>query len=506
MANALRPLSLLPLRLSLFILFFTTQSAQAAGYFATTHGIRSSYQKIISLQLNDARYELDLLKQAEPNNLMVLFLENYWECVSALLNDNEDQYHSWSRNLNKRLDKISKGDRQSPYYLYCQAEIRLQWAVLQGRYGDYLACAWNVKQGFALLEENQRRFPNFTANKKNLGVIHALAGNIPKEIKWAVKGISGISGTIDQGVQEVEEVLLFAKMNPDFLFGVESMVTYAYLQLHLNNQMENAWKTMNEVYRNAQHNPLAKLALANIAMKTARNDDAIRLLLEMPKNKAYHPLTYQYLLLGIAKLYRLDKDANQPLLTFLQLHKGQFGIKEAYQKLAWHSLLQNDQTNYWGYIYQAKIQGITRADTDKAAHREASSGEMPDPTLLKSRLLSDGGYFQQAYQLLHNKGDSYAYHFKNHLEFLYRMGRICHKLGKTKEAVQYYQQTVETGSQQPWYFACNAAIQLGLLYEERKEFEKARQYYKRASQIEPEEYAASLHARAKAGFNRVKNK
>ena len=261
MANALRPFPLLPLSLSFFILFFITQSAQATGYYATTQGIRSSYQKIISLQLNDARYELDALHQTEPNNLMVLFLENYWECVSALLNDNERQYQLWNRNLNKRLDKISKGDRRSPYYLYCQAEIRLQWAVLQGRYGDYLACAWNVKQGFALLEENQRRFPNFTANKKNLGVIHALAGNIPKEIKWAVKGISGISGTIEQGVQEVEEVLSFSKMNPDFLFGVESMVTYAYLQLHLNNQMENAWKTMNEVYRNAQHNPLAKLAL-----------------------------------------------------------------------------------------------------------------------------------------------------------------------------------------------------------------------------------------------------
>lgn len=496
------------LRSATFIILFLffQQPTQAAGYFANTTGIRSTYQKIISLRLDEARTELDALKLAEPNNLMVHFVENYWECVSALLNDDERQYLSWSRNMSKRLDKISKGDRQSPYYLYSQAEIRLQWAVLQGRYGDYIACAWSVKQGFALLEENQRRFPAFTANKKNLGVIHALAGNIPKEIKWAIKGISGISGTIDQGVREVEEVLHYAKANPDFLFGVESLVTYSYLQLHLNNQTENAWQTMSEVYRTSSANPLAKLALANIAMKTARNDEAIRLLQEMPKNKIYHPLPYQYLLLGIAKLYRLDKDANLPLLHFLQIHKGQFGIKEAYQKLAWHSLLHNDPTNYWGYIYQAKIQGITRADTDKAANREANSGEMPDPILLKARLLSDGGYFQQAYLLLNNKEVNYTSHFKNHLEYLYRMGRVCHKLGKTKEAINYYRQTVETGSNQPWYFACNAAIQLGLLYEEQKDWNNARLYYKKAGQIDPEEYTASLHARAKAGYNRVKNK
>jgi|1048.fasta_scaffold02346_2 tetratricopeptide (TPR) repeat protein len=506
MAKPLRPTVYLPTILSVVLLVLSNTSTFAAGYFSITPGVRSSYQKIINLRLTEAKFELDVLKQVEPDNLMVQFIENYWECVSALLNDNERQYHSWSRNMNKRLDKIAKGDRQSPYYLYCQAEIRLQWAVLQGRYGEYLACAWNVKQGFALLEENQRRFPFFTANKKNLGVIHALAGNIPKEVKWAVKGISGISGTIDQGVREVEEVLYYSKNNPDFLFGVESMVTYAYLQLHLNNQMENAWTTMKDVYRSTPQNPLAKLALANIAMKTARNDEAIKLLQEMPKDKVYHPLPYQYLLLGIAKLYRLDKDANQPLLTFLQLHKGQFGIKEAYQKLAWHSLLQNDPVNYWGFIYQAKIQGISRADTDKAANREANSGEMPDPILLKSRLLSDGGYFQQAYQLLYKKGDSFSSHFKNHLEFRYRMGRICQKLGKTQEAIQYYQQTVETGAQHPWYFACNAAIQLGLIYEEKKDYEKARLYYKRANQIEPDEYAASLHARAKAGYNRVKNK
>jgi uncharacterized protein HemY len=47
---------------------------------------------------------------------------------------------------------------------------------------------------------------------------------------------------------------------------------------------------------------------------------------------------------------------------------------------------------------------------------------------------------------------------------------------------------------------------LGLLYEDRKEWANARAAYQRAVKIDTEEYSASLHARAKAGINRVKGK
>ena len=96
-------------------------------------------------------------------------------------------------------------------------------------------------------------------------------------------------------------------------------------------------------------------ALANVGMRTGHNDEAIKLLEQMPTGTQYQPFPYRYFLLGIAKLYRLDTDANQFLQQFLNNYKGQFGIKEAYQKLAWFQLLKNDQQGYWNYIYQAKI-------------------------------------------------------------------------------------------------------------------------------------------------------
>jgi tetratricopeptide (TPR) repeat protein len=485
----------------------TSITLLASGYFDLSPSCRSAYQKLISLRFAEARTEIDALKRSEPDNLIGPFLENYLECAIAMLDDDEKAYRRWVRQVDKRLDRISRGDRNSPYYLYTQAEIRLQWAVLRGRYSDYLTCISDVKQGYALLEENQRRFPDFVANKKSLALLHAVVGNVPDEIRWAVKGIGGMSGTIQQGTRELEEVLAYARANPDFMFGVESMVAYSYLMLHLNNNGDVAWRTLKNGLPDPKTNPIAAFALANVGMRTGHNDEAITLLTNCPSGGVYHPFPYKYFMLGIAKIYRLDTDANVPMEQFIRIYKGSFGVKEAWQKLAWCALLRGDQQGYWSNIYQAKIQGITRADTDKAADREANSSEMPDLRLLKARLLFDGGYYQRAYDELKNGGgNTYTNHRKHNLEYYYRMGRICQKLGRHSEAMQHYQTTIDGGSTDPWYFACNAALQLGCMHEERREWAKSRTAFQRCLKIQPKEYAASLHARAKAGINRVKGK
>jgi tetratricopeptide (TPR) repeat protein len=482
-------------------------SLWAGGYFDLSTGTRSVYQKLLSLRFTEARAEIDALKRTEPDNLMLVFLENYLDCALVMLDDDEKAYKRWRGNMNRRLDKISRGDRESPFFLYTQGEIRLQWALLQGRYSDYLGCMSDVKQGYALLEENQRRFPWFVANKKSLALIHAAVGNVPDEARWAVKGIGGMSGTIQQGTKELEEVLEYARANPDYMFGIESNVAYAYLMLHLNNQPDIAWKTLKNNLPDPKTNPLASVVLANVGIRAGHNDEAVRLLEQCPSGGGYHAFPHRYFMWGIAKIYRLDTDANVPMEQFLKVYKGSFGVKEAWQKLAWCALLRGDQQGYWSNIYQAKIQGITRADTDKAADREANSGEMPDVRLLRARLLFDGGYFQRAYtELQQNGGNTFTQHPKHNLEYNYRMGRICHKLGKPAEAIQYYTTTIEGGAAEPWYFSCNAAYQLGCLHEERREFAKAKAAFQRCLRIQPKEYAASLHARAKAGVNRVKGR
>jgi hypothetical protein len=486
------------------VLFFAQAPRAAAGkYFDFSPAARDAYYKTISLRLLEARAALDAMKQSEPDNLMATFVENYHDFLSIIIEDDRAAYNRLSKNMDARLAKIARGDRSSPYYLYTQAEIRFQWAVLRGRFGDQLSSLSDIKQGYALLEENQRKHPYFVANKKSLGFIHALVGNVPDDYRWALRAAGGMSGTVEQGLRELDEVLAYARNN-DFVFEEETLVAYSFLQLYLNNQDGKAWNTLKNSKLNPKTSPLAAYALANVALKTGRTDEAVRIIQEAPADANYHPFLYRHYLLGLAKLCRLDGDANVPLQTFVNNFKGQSGIKDAYQKLAWYHLVNGNESGYRTYIGYAKIKGTDLIEPDKAAFREAKSGEMPDPLLTKARLLFDGGYYQRAYDLLKNAAPSYAGNRKNSLEHTYRMGRIAHKMGKTAEAIRFYSQTADTGAREPWYFACNAALQLGLLYEEKKDAKNARAAFSRCLGISPDEYAISLHAKAKAGLNRLK--
>lgn len=58
-----------------------------------------------------------------------------------------------------------EGDPGSPYYLFTQAEVNLQWAALSIKFGEYLNSIFEIRKAYKLLEENQNKFPDFKANK-----------------------------------------------------------------------------------------------------------------------------------------------------------------------------------------------------------------------------------------------------------------------------------------------------------------------------------------------------
>lgn len=472
-------------------------------YFDFSASAKDSYCKITSLRFAESRTALDQLQRGEPDNLIAIYLENCLDFFTVFANDNKAEYQLLAKNMEPRLDKIARGPSNSPWFLYTQAEIRLQWAITRSRYGDFLTSMSDIKQAYALLEENQKKFPDFAPNKKSLGIMHALIANVPEEYRWAVKALGGMEGTMEQGMRELEEALAFAKKN-EFIFEDETVVAYALLQLYLNNRGDVAWQTLKNSKLAPKTNPLAAFAMATVAMRTGRNDEAVRLLQESPTDAQYANFPYKNYLLGLAKLRRLDADANKSLELFINNFKGENGLKDAYQKLAWYHLALGNDNGYRTYMGYVKLKGAANSEPDKAALREAEKGEMPDQRLLKARLLFDGGYYQRAYDLLKNNAADYAADRKKNLEYSYRLGRITHMMGKNDEAIRLYTQTMDNGAKDPWYFACNAALQLGLLYEAKKDAANARSAFNRCLSMKPEEYAASLHAQAKAGLGRVK--
>lgn len=461
---------------------------------------RKAYQLIMQLRFKEAEQKIQNIRTSEPNNYVTYFLENYIDFFSAFIGETDADFDKMKANKNMRLSMIDKTDPSSPYFLYCKAEMQLQWALARLKFEEYTRAFFEIKAAYKDLNSNTKKFPNFILNKKSMGVLHAAIGTIPDEYRWGVSWLGGMDGTIDQGIRELESVIRYDR---PFLFRDEAIVMYAFVQLHLNNDAENAWKVVSQAGLDTDNSPLACFALSNIAMRSGRNDVAINILMKRPGGSNYFPFHYLNFMLGMAKLHRLDPDADLYLKSYLRQFKGRNYIKEAYQKLAWSQLVEGNVAGY--LMNNANIIKYGRAivDEDKAALREANAGQMPNIDLLKARLLYDGNYYQRSYQLLNSKKESDFNSVQERLEYNYRMGRVLHSLSNEAAALNYYMITLEKGKKYPNYYACNAALNIGLIYEEKNNKAQARKYYNLCLSLSPSEYKSSLHQKAKAGLNRL---
>ncbi len=488
---------LLPLLLLLQI------SLSAGGYFKWTPKAKAAYKSVIDLRLDVATQQIAVLKQAEPDNLMVHHLENYVDFFRVFINEDKAEFERLEANKDRRLDLIKKGDGYSPYYLYLQADIRLQWALARLKFEEYATAFFETNKAFKLLDENTEKYPHFMPNRKDLGILHAMIGTIPDNYKWLVESLTSMEGTIAQGQRELKEVVQYARKN-DFTYETETYVFYAYLNLHLGNDEEAAWNLINESNLQPEKSPLAAFITANIAMRTDRNDEAIRILENRPRGAEFPVFPYLDYMLGSAKLSRLDADADVYFKRYLRDFKGRNFIKDTYRRLAWHELIQGNRAGYAQYMQKVKTEGYTVVGGDESALKEAEKGELPDTDLLKARVLFDGGYYQKAYDVLTKKTVAGYESQRYALEYDYRMGRILHRMNKYPEALNYYDKTIESGRDSEWYFACRAALEKGRIYEVKGEKTAAKAAYRTCLDMKPAEHKTGLHQQAKAGLSRVR--
>jgi len=476
-------------------------AATAVPYYEYTEDARLAYDLIFSLEFDEAQRVMTRIKVEEPENLVYHTLRNYIDCLALFIGEQSIAYEKLKSNKLQRLELLKEGDRSSPYYLYAQADIYIQWAITRVKFEDYFQAVLEVKRAFTLLKRNQERFPDFMPNQKNLGLMHALIGTVPDSYRWTVQ-ILGMEGTIEQGKREIEEVLAHAR-HTDFIFEKETEVMYAYLLLHLANEKEKAWEVISQARIQPKDNPLACFVMANIAMQTKRNVEAISILENRPRGKQYLPVPYLDFMLGVAKLNQLDAAADQHLQSFLEQTRGRHYIKEAYQKLAWNALIHHGEDRYRKYMEACKVHGMTSVDEDQAALQEARSGIVPNRELLIARVLSDGGYHQRALEHMQGFGAKDMTQKRHRIEYHYRLGRINHALEHTESALQAYQRTIDEGEHEAYYFACNAAVLSGNILEQTTRDEEAATSYQRALSMRPDEYKLGLHQKAKAGLNRL---
>ncbi len=489
--------------MSRILLFLCLIAKPAMGqYFEFSPLAVKAYEQTMEWRLEAAALSLAQLKEQEPENFLSYYLEDYLDFFRVYTSRDELVYQRLKINRKTRLDILRKGNPNSPYYLYTQANIRLHWAMLQLEFEDYLGGFTNVSKAYKLLEENSALFPDFLPNLKDLGILHALIGAIPDNYQWGVKLLSGLEGNLDLGRQEIETVIKESQRK-DFIFEKETLIVYAFLLIFLEQESEKAWEVLQSGALDANSSPLDAYVLASAAMRSQRNDKALGFLKSAPPSEAFIDFYYLDFMQGLVYLRALDFRCDEYFFNYLQRSNSEDFRKEAWQKLGWSAFLQGKPERYEKYMKLVLDRGQKRTGGDKSAQEEAVSGATPIPALLRARLLFDGGYFLEAKKELEGFSLEPDTPASVQLEYHYRMGRILHGMKDYTRALQTYQMVIGEGADQPYYYACNAALQAGLIQEQLGNTSQARHFFEKCLDLKPREHKNSLHQEAKAGLARL---
>ena len=487
------------LRLAILPALLLLSFAARAGefYYEMSAPAVAAYERILRLELQGAQADIDRLRARQPANLVTHHLESYLDFFRLYLSGSERLRPELEARFDRRIAALEEGDESSPWYRYALAEARLHQSLIHLRFERQLAAFRELNRAHKLLRDNAEEFPDFALTYKDLGLVHAAVGSIPSQYKWGVEVISSLTGTIAEGRAE----LLRARNAGASPFGLETEVLSSFLELHLAGNPEAAYRRINDLGLDPAANALHAFVLANMAMRSGRNDRALSVLDKQPRGGAVADFPYLDFMLGLAKLRRLDPTARIHFQSFLVRYAGRHFKEEARQKIAWSYLLEGDEAGYLSTL--DAIGGDSKAGGDQNAAREAARARLPHPALLRARLLFDGNYCEKARKEL-NGVDVNSLSADERLEYYYRTGRVLEGLTDYPGALSFYQQTIDRGADNPAFYACKAALQAGLVEEQRGNKAAAQAYFERCLDLDPAEYRHGLHLLAKAGLNRVR--
>lgn len=451
----------------------------------------------MNLDASMASQFIEKEKQQNPENSLASYLENYNDCLQLFINEKPREYLKKESLKQKRLQIIENDTTTSPYKLFTIAEINFHWALVRLKHKDFLKAAIEIAQGYKALKKNRALFPAFIPNLKFLGVIHIFIGTMPQEYKWIFK-IAGFQGSMEQGVEDINRFCeatnqeKWKHLKTEAIFFKSITRSYVFAENPLDDEFPSylSCKT---------NNPLINYLQADALMKSGKTNKAKQVLDQAATGK----LPYLLYMRGLIYLSALKGNDTADFKKYIQTHPRHF-VKSSYQKLAWNALIQGDTNNYFFYLKKIKANGDLLFDADRQAQKEAERMQVPCITLLMSRLAFDGGYYKKALEILINAQHEKEFTTQeHHLEYIYRLARVYHKLMNVEKAKDYYKLAIELGENTQFYFAANSALQLGFINESRGNRKKAAQFYHSCIKMKNHTYENSLEQKAKAGLQRL---
>ena len=482
-----------------FVCFSLFAHAEKVYDFNAT--CQQAYRDITSLKLISGQQLVNTAKQQNGDNLVPDLLQGYIDFFVLFFNEDPDKYRNAKPQMEDRISSFEDGPDNSPYYNYCLAVAYLQKAMIAIKFNERFTAFMAFRKAFSYIKDNRKDYPNFLPNTMIYAPMQVIVGVIPDGYK-GIAGIFGLKGSVKEGMKQMQGFVNSNDATARFFFN-EAAFYYCYLLFYIQNEPQQAFQFIKQNKLDVVNNYLFAYMTANLALNNKQTDYAESIIRNRSAATGYLEIPVWDYEMAFVKIHQLQlPEAIFYFERFLHRFKGNFYVKDAYQKLSWCYYLQGNRQAAENARQQVLKRGSSITDADKQAYKNATSGTWPNTLLLKARLLNDGGFNNEALVLLYGKNANDFILPEEKLEFTYRAGRIYDDIGRDTDAIKMYSYAMQLGENRTEYYAARAALQIGLIYEKQGRKDLAIDYYKRCIKMKDHDYKDSLDQKAKAGIAR----
>ena len=449
--------------------------------------LQEAYQLALNLQTAEA-----LEKISDQNSVEAAYVASLAETIELLVSEDFTRFSQYEERFQKRLDKNLKGSPRD--YQFVQAEIRLQWAFVYLKFGHELDAALHLRQAYQIAVACKEKFPEYLPIRKTCGILEIIVGSIPDKYNW-VLSLLNMNGSVATGLTDLKTIS--ASASP---LAMEGKLLHALVQGFILSQPDLALDNMQEILGGQKDNRLALFFSASLALKNSQTERALQMLKNLSDSTVGIPLYYADYLRGEAYLHKGDYlNSISSYRWFINHQTGQNYIKDAYYKIGLCYWLNGNENDAIDIFEEARNKGKEATEADKSAARNLSEKNPPQVKLAKIRYFTDGGYYKEAEQILATITSMDLLDRKDQVEYYYRKARLSHKMNQA-EAVALYQQTIDMTGQGNWYFAPNACLQLGYIFQSQSKIKEAEEYFQRALSYRRHEYKNSIDSKARSAL------
>lgn len=452
-----------------------------------TPRVQRAYDLTLDLQFDKA-----LASLPNPATAQEYYVTSLTHALNLVLTEDGENYEIWYEMYENRLEKRTKSSL--PEDLFLQAELRLQWAFVLLKFGKEFDAAWNLRQAYLNAKDCRERFPDFVPVRKTVAILDILIGSVPEKYNW-VLGLMGMKGSLQRGMKALNTL-----RTTDNTMKTEADMLYAVVQGFVLQNPDSALAAVHPLLKQKPGNRLLNLLGGALSIKAARSDAALAMLNKLnPRDTTYlHFVSY---LKGEVYLHKADyKNAINEYRWFVNNYKGQHYIKDAWYKTGLCYFLAGDTNDALENFKQARTRGREDTEADKYAARALAFNHLPHRDLSRVRYYTDGGYYNEARAALDSIRPSQLPSQHDKSEYQYRYARLAHKTGDEAAAKKYYEETIRSCGDEPWYFAPNACLQMGYILLHDGDTARARDYFIKARKYPRHEYKNSIDSKAKSAL------